>query len=353
MIKRITINEYFDLRSSIPLLDVRAPLEYLKGHIPGAHSLPIFTDEERAKVGITYKEKGREAAILLGFDLVGTKWRGFIEKALILAPDKIVYVHCWRGGMRSEAMAWALDFYGFEVVILEGGYKAYRNWALNQFEQEYSLWVLGGMTGSHKTDILKALQIKGEQTIDLEGLANHQGSAFGSMGKWIQPTQEQFENELALILIGLDKDRKIWVEDESRTIGKIAVPTALWQQMQIKSLIELQIQKESRLEYLTIEYGSLDKDFLINKTEQIRKRLGFDLAQKAVVAIQEDRMKDFVEIVLAYYDKSYQVCISKRHPNSVFPINLIYKNPQSSAEQILDFVINIKSENNKMEINGA
>lgn len=341
MINRVSIEEYFKHRDSAPLLDVRAPLEYNKGHIPGAHNIPLFTDDERAIIGTEYKQYGREHAILTGFDFVGNKWRNFIESTLKLAPNKQVFVHCWRGGMRSSAMAWALDFYGFEVKVIEGGYKAFRHWILDAFEQDYKLWVLGGMTGSHKTDILKEIYLLGEQFIDLEGLAHHQGSAFGSMNKWEQPTQEQFENELGYNLRSFDDNLPIWVEDESRTIGKIAIPNVFWRQMQTKSLIEIHIDREERLNFLTQEYGCLDKDFLIGKTEQIKKRIGFDRAAQAIQAIKEDRMREFVKIVLEYYDKAYQGCISRRHPETIHAIQFEYVSPRESAGIVLDFAHNI------------
>ncbi len=341
MINRITIEEYISNRTSAPLVDVRTPSEYAKGHIPGALSIPLFSDEERISVGTTYKQQGRENAILLGFDLVGSKWSDFIRKAIEMAPDKKIFVHCWRGGMRSGAMAWAFDFYGFEVAVIEGGYKAWRNWALQQFEKEYDLWILGGMTGSHKTAILKEIAKTKEQVIDLEGMAHHQGSAFGSMGKWTQPTQEHFENELALILYDMDINRKIWVEDESRTIGKVAVPHLFWRQMQSKTLIEVRIEREKRLDFLTEEYGVLDKDFLIEKTEQIKKRLGYDRAKIAIDAIHAGEMRTFVGLVLDYYDKAYQGCIDRRQEDTIFPIQIDYQNPSKSAEAILQFITKI------------
>src|ERR1700712_1765562 len=130
MIKPVLINDFLHIDAHIPLIDVRTPAEFAKGHVPGAFNLPLFSNEERVRVGTTYKQTGREEAILLGFDLTGHKWSGFIKQALIIAPDKQIAVHCWRGGMRSNAMAWALDLYGFEVQLIAGGYKSYRRWAL-------------------------------------------------------------------------------------------------------------------------------------------------------------------------------------------------------------------------------
>jgi len=192
MTRQISITEFLQLSAPVALIDVRTPAEFEKGHIPAAFNVPLFSNEERVKVGTTYKQVGREEAILLGFDLTGSKWSGFIKRALEISPDKKIAVHCWRGGMRSGAMAWALDLYGFEVFVIKGGYKSYRRWAHQQFDRQYPLCILGGMTGSGKTKILHKLSLAGEQVIDLEDLAQHQGSSYGTMNKLVQPTQEQF-----------------------------------------------------------------------------------------------------------------------------------------------------------------
>ena len=341
MIKNITISNFLLFNGSIALADVRTPAEFLHGHIPGAFNLPLFSNEERVRVGTTYKQIGREQAILLGFDLTGSKWSGFIRHALEIAPDKKIGVHCWRGGMRSGAMAWALDLYGFEVYLIEGGYKSYRRWAHFQFESEWKLWLLGGMTGSGKTKILHELRKTGEQIIDLEDLAQHQGSTYGTMNKLIQPTQEQFENNLANQLKDLDRNRSIWVEDESLNIGKLSIPRAFWLQMKEAALINVELDLEQRIAELVNEYGSLDKDFLVECTERIHKRLGPVQTKDAVVAIREDRMADFIRLVLIYYDKTYRAGLSKRAPKKMFSISLNSKENAENANQILNFTNSI------------
>lgn len=318
MIRRIAIT---DLPRGVPVADVRTPAEFAQGHIPGAFNLPLFSNEERVQVGTTYKQQSREAAILLGFDLAGPKWSGFIRTALEMAPDKKVSVHCWRGGMRSGAMAWALDLYGFQVYLVEGGYKRYRRWVLDQFERDWPLVVLGGMTGSGKTQILHALEQKGEQAIDLEDLAQHQGSTYGTLNRLIQPTQEQFENDLAARLQTLDEHKRIWVEDESRTIGHRMIPQAFWHTMRAAALFEVRPPLESRVTALTATYGGLDKDFLVECTERIRKRLGPEQTKRAVTAIREGRMSDFVREVLVYYDKTYRTGMSDRKELVPVPVD--------------------------------
>lgn len=338
MIQSISIDDLLLLPQPVPLADVRTPAEFEHGHIPGAFNLPLFSNEERVKVGTTYKQVGREAAILLGFDLTGSKWSGFIQHALLEAPAKKIAVHCWRGGMRSAAMAWALDLYGFDVYLLAGGYKRYRQWVLQQFEKTYRMQVLGGMTGSGKTAILQQLSSMGEQVIDLEKLARHRGSSYGSLNKLIQPSQEQFENNLADELVSYNTQHRIWVEDESAFIGKLIVPRAFWNQMSYADLLDIQVPIAQRIETLVEEYGQLDKDFLISCTERIGKRLGPDQTKQAIIAIQENRMADFIGIILVYYDKTYRKSLAKRNAVLTRNVELENADPIVNAKQLLSFM---------------
>ncbi|MET0466684.1 MAG: tRNA 2-selenouridine(34) synthase MnmH [Chitinophagaceae bacterium] len=335
MIHSINVSDLLDPSFSMPVADVRTPAEFEQAHIPGAVNLPLFSNEERVQVGTTYKQVGKEAAILLGFDLTGNKWSGFIRQALTFAPDKKIALHCWRGGMRSGAMAWALNLYGFDVYLLQGGYKAYRRWALQQFEKKYQLKVIGGMTGTGKTKMLRQLKNTGQPVIDLEDIAQHQGSAYGSLNKLVQPTQEQFENTLAFELNRFRADI-IWVEDESISIGKRYIPRKFWQQIQQALLFDLRIPPETRLQNLVEEYGSLDKEFLIECTQRIRKRLGPDQTKKAIAAIQEDRMDDFVKQVIVYYDKTYKKGIADRSPHLVIPVSLHHQDISMQASALLN-----------------
>jgi tRNA 2-selenouridine synthase len=332
MIRTITFDE---MPGSLPVLDVRAPAEFMHGHIPGAQNLPLFSDEERVRVGTTYKREGRAAAILLGFDLTGPKWSAFVREALILAPEKKIVLHCWRGGMRSAAMAWALDMSGFEIYLLEGGYKHYRQWVARQMERSYSLWVIGGMTGSGKTAILHELREAGEQVIDLEDLAQHQGSAYGSLNRLIQPTQEQFENNLAEVLSSIDPDKKTWIEDESQNIGKCQLTQTFWHQLRNAPLFDLQVPVEERVVSLVKEYGCLDKDFLVECTVRIGKRLGPEQMKDAIAAICEDRMEEFIRLVLVYYDKTYRKGLITREASQIVPIPVSVADPLLNARSLL------------------
>ncbi|MEO8404528.1 MAG: tRNA 2-selenouridine(34) synthase MnmH [Chitinophagaceae bacterium] len=334
MIKPTTLNELFLSPDGLIILDVRTPAEYNHGHIPKALNLPLFSNEERIVVGTTYKKESREAAILKGFEIVGPKWAGFITQALTIAPKKKVVLHCWRGGMRSEAMAWALDIYGFDVYVIKGGYKAFRRWTYEQFEKKYNLHVVGGMTGSGKTKALHELAKMGEQVVDLEELAQHKGSAYGTMNKLIQPTQEQFENNLAFQLSMLNAEKITWIEDENRSIGRRQIPAAFWRQTEYSPLFDIRVPVEYRINQLVNEYCSLDKNFLIESTERIRKRLGPLNFKNAIEAINEDRFADFIKLVLLYYDKAYRAALTNKAKELVAPVIVEQPEPLTIAEKL-------------------
>jgi tRNA 2-selenouridine synthase len=337
MIKQLTLPEFLSASEDTPVVDVRTPAEFEQGHIIGAYNIPLFSNEERVKVGTTYTKISKEAAILLGFELTGPKWADLIRAAERIAPDKKILIHCWRGGMRSGALAWALDLYGFTVATLKNGYKAYRRAGIDAFAREYPFIVLGGYTGTGKTGILHELSNNGEQIIDLEGLAQHQGSAFGSMGRMKQPSQEQFENLLAASLLKMDPGKRIWIEDESIAIGKRMIPQNIFRQLSNAPLIRLDIPMEERLQFLTKEYGDLDKDFLKESVQRITKRLGSLAARLAIEAIEEGRMPDFIRHVLVYYDKSYRNCLDKRRASSVYPLVQDRIDPIENTKKIIAF----------------
>ena len=320
MIQKITVEEFLLLSKDHPLLDVRSPSEFNHAHIPGAHSLPLFTDEERKAVGTTYKQQSREQAIKIGLDYFGTRMRKIVEEVegLVATGNKSVFVHCWRGGMRSGGVAWLLDLYGFKVYTLIGGYKAYRNWALHRLTLKYDLKILGGFTGSGKTLLLKELEKNGQLVIDLEGLANHKGSAFGAIGEKAQPSQEMFENLLASALFqNTLKSKKItenaterglerfWLEDESQRIGLLNIPKIFFDQMRNSDLYFLEIPFEKRLKYLVETYGNFEREKLVNAIMRIQKRLGGLETKMAINHLLENDIPNCFRILLKYYDKLY------------------------------------------------
>ncbi|RSK30155.1 tRNA 2-selenouridine(34) synthase MnmH [Hymenobacter metallilatus] len=302
---RLPLTDFLDQPTEVPILDVRAPVEYAHGHIPGAVSFPLFSDEERARIGTTYKQISQDRAVLLGLDFFGPKMSQLVKLAQKLAPHKQVRVHCWRGGMRSGAVLWLLELAGFRVQLLDKGYKDYRRGVLTALDQPRPLWVLGGLTGSGKTDVLQALAARQQPVLDLEGLAHHKGSAFGSIGQPVQPTQEQFENNLAAALQALPAEARAWTEDESRTIGAVHLPTALYRHMQTSPLILLEVPRTVRVRKLAEEYGRHDPAALAASILRIRKRLGGLVTREALAAIGEEDMEKMVSLVLNYYDRTY------------------------------------------------
>jgi tRNA 2-selenouridine synthase len=322
-LNRIQVEEFLQRSSDHPVLDVRSPGEYEHAHIPGAVSLPLFSDEERKVIGTTYKQESREQAIKIGLDYFGPKMRQMVEMVEAVTKSntseenirKTVLVHCWRGGMRSGAVAWLLDLYGFKVYLLEGGYKAYRKWVLDQFAKDYNFRIIGGYTGSGKTLVLQELRRKGLSAIDLEEIANHKGSAFGGLDRTGQPTTEMFENILAGDLHNLTRDNPettIWVEDESQRIGDLNMPSELWTRFREKPLFFLNIPFEKRLDYIVKEYGVHSREGLINAIIRIQKRLGGLETKTAVNCLLENDIKGCFEVLLKYYDKHYGKALHNR-----------------------------------------
>ena len=304
----------FENFSNYLIIDVRSPGEYAHAHIPNAFSLPLFTDEERAAIGTTYKQESREAAIKLGLPFFGTKMQNMIEQVEGWAANyektngkkPIILIHCWRGGMRSAAVAWLLDLYGLKTEQLTGGYKAYRNWVLAQFEKDYSMKVLGGFTGSGKTEILLQLQKSKLPVIDLEGLANHKGSEFGALGQNAQASQEQFENNLAWSLLNISSQHPyFWIEDESQRIGTNMLPITFFKNMRNSICYFIDIPFDARLQFIAQAYGKFAVADLIAATLRIQKRLGGLETKTAVNLLVENNIEGAFSILLKYYDKVY------------------------------------------------
>lgn len=339
-VEKLHIDQFLQLAKKYPVIDVRSPGEFKHAHWPGAISLPLFTDKERAAVGTAYKQESREQAIKIGLDFFGPKMRKMVEQAESLvrsrvsetggasnkneiitkdsglkSPDsRLILLYCWRGGMRSAAVAWLLDLYGFKIYTLIGGYKKFRNHVLDSFRFPYQLKILGGYTGSGKTEVLKELEKKGAIVVDLEAAASHKGSAFGNIGMPVQPTQEMFENILSLKLteaiekqktIAASKPNHIWLEDESQRIGLVNIPNDLWKTMRQSPVCFMNIPFEERLKHLVEEYGDLDRDRMIGAIERISQRLGGLETKNAINFLKENNTEGCFRILLTYYDRWY------------------------------------------------
>ncbi|WP_346858442.1 tRNA 2-selenouridine(34) synthase MnmH [uncultured Draconibacterium sp.] len=334
MLKEITFSEYLVLSNEVPLIDVRSPGEFLKGHIPFATNIPLFTNDERAKVGTVYKQQSKEKAIELGYTFVNPKLDWFITESESVAPAGKIAVHCWRGGMRSKSFAGHLHENGFETVyVIKGGYKAFRNHALESFKNEANICILGGYTGSAKTYILKELEQMGEQIIDLEGLANHKGSAFGNCGN--QPTIEQFENDLFWQWKDLDYTKTIWVEDESHRIGSVNIPMNFFENMRNQLVLFLDIPREERARHLVNDYAQADKEMLADSVNRISKRLGGLDTQKALVHLAANEFYETAMITLKYYDKYYLRGLQNREHDDIFPLEIQKIDFKQNAKKII------------------
>ncbi len=358
MTEPIPVEEFLKKSSTIPVADVRTPAEYEKGHIPGAFLFPLFNDQERAEVGTLYVQEGRTAAVLKGLELMGPRLEEMARRGLEIARQGTetateemqaatgvkqvateemraaigvqtatqelqaathgsLLLYCWRGGMRSQSVAWLMEQAGIRCFTLKNGYKGYRNHLLGFFNNiPHPVHVLGGLTGSGKTDKLKEMAAAGEQVVDLEGLANHKGSAFGNLGNPSQPATEHFQNLLFQAFSQLDPSQPVWVEDESRNVGKCSLPDGLWEKMQQARFYLLETPREERINRLMKEYAGFDPALLETSILKIQKRLGFDQCKKAVEACRSGNIQTALEICLAYYDKSYTYQLETRKKNN-------------------------------------
>ncbi|WP_341225754.1 tRNA 2-selenouridine(34) synthase MnmH [uncultured Arcticibacterium sp.] len=306
-VQKLNITDFLEKAKTLPVLDVRSPSEFLQAHITGAISLPLFSDEQRKVVGTAYKKESREKAIKIGLDYFGPTMRSMVEVVEKITKDapQEVLVHCWRGGMRSGAVAWLLDLYGFKVYSLIGGYKEYRRWINRQFEKKRHFKIIGGYTGSAKTLLLHQLEAEGHAIIDIEGLANHKGSSLGGIGQKPQPSQEMFENLLGRALAKLNDAEFIFIEDESQRIGNTQIPLPVWQQMKESTVYFFDVPFDKRLSYLCTEYGKLPIEELIEAILRIKKRLGGLETNNAIEYLKENNIASCFEILLRYYDKWY------------------------------------------------
>ncbi|MCY4128508.1 MAG: tRNA 2-selenouridine(34) synthase MnmH [Gammaproteobacteria bacterium] len=314
------------LRENLPVLDVRAPTEFERGCIPNSTNLPILNDNERARVGIAYRERGNAAALDLGFSLVNGRekdhrvnlWSRFLNAR----PNALLT--CWRGGQRSEIAQQWLNEVGIEVPRIAGGFKAIRKCSLDVFEQVKSRkWlVIAGSTGVGKTQFLNTYR----ESVDLEAIAQHRGSAFGQLNI-PQPTPISFELALAQRLLQTVHLGTCLVEDESRTIGRLAIPSQLYEAMQCSPIVVLEASFDARVQ-LTYEYyvRSTDAPNLVNALGRIRKRLGQERYE--VVKSQQERainqgseslhLNWIASLFNWYYDPMYEYQLNRKLDRVVF-----------------------------------
>lgn len=331
----IPLSYFFTLREKLPIIDARSEGEYAQSHIPGAVNIPILNNEERIVVGTLYKQKGSQEATLKGFELVGPRFYEIQKEALRLFPDKKILLYCWRGGMRSQILSWLLGMIGFEVYRIKGGYKTYRTFTFDEVRKERKLIVLGGKTGTGKTFLLKKLKKRGEQVLDLEDLANHRGSSFGAIGQAPQPTVEQFENLMAEALLITDPDKPLWVENESRKIGRVIIPDTFFYQMETSCLIDIQKSLDERIQQIGLEYAQLPKEELIQAVKRLQKKLGGLRTQQAIEDIRNENNFSWISNLLIYYDKTYEFDLQRHEQSKTLTLDLSNQSEETQTSLLL------------------
>ena len=336
---KFNVERFLKESKKYPVIDVRTPAEFELGHIPGAYNIPLLSNEGRAIVGTLYKQEGKEKAFIKALELAGPEMANFVRKAKEILQDTgsaKLYVYCWRGGMRSGSMSWLFNSAGMQSFTLEGGYKGYRTYIRNIISGSKNIIILGGYTGSGKTEILKEIS-KRAQAVDLEGIANHKGSAFGFIGQEKQPTSEHFENVLGYNWLDLNTGEDIWLEDESRNIGTVYLPENLYYKMRNAPVIFIDIDKELRIKRLIKEYAVFDTALLQQALDKIYKRIGGNNHKTATEALKNKDFYTVADITLNYYDKAYLYGLHKRDKNKIFKLKINFDDPAKAAKTILDF----------------
>lgn len=334
--KTVPISEFLELAEKLPVVDVRSPGEFEKGHISNGYNIPVFKDDERAIVGTIYKLQGKKDAIEKGLEIVGPKMLELAKEAEKIAVDGQLLVHCWRGGMRSNRMAWLFEQVGLNCSVLEGGYKTFRNHILKKMTRLENLVMLSGPTGSGKTAVLHEMNKMGAQIIDLEGMANHRGSAFGAIDQPDQPPSQQFQNDLFNALGKLDPAQPIWVESESLTIGKVYLPQPFWVSMNNAPSLALMVPKTVRVQRLVSEYGQMPKEELASGIKKIQQNFGGNRVKSSLEALDQDNFEFVAEQLLDYYDKRYDFGRKKNRLGARFQVESETGDPKENAKLVLE-----------------
>jgi len=299
------------------IIDVRAPCEFLQSHVPFAHNVPLLTDEERASVGKLFKKEGKDAAVKLGLE--------FVEKKIVqigqsisdlVKGKKTLIIYCRGGRMRSSSVCYFVSqcFPDLAVYRLEGGHKGYRQWVLN-YSSPMRVVLITGRTGSGKTKVLHELKRLGEQTIDLEGMALHKGSAFGLLEHENQPSSKLFQNRLIHEFRKLDTNRILYLEHEGKRIGSCHVPNTLQILFSENPYLIIHVHKtnvSSRVETILEDYGNFSADELVKCVKKIKKKFGQKKVEICANLIEQGNLKDAIAMLLIYYDRLYDKGLVKR-----------------------------------------
>ncbi|ASN03545.1 tRNA 2-selenouridine(34) synthase MnmH [Virgibacillus necropolis] len=310
MVKDISLTKLFELQNNEnhTIIDVRSPQEFEEATIPGSINIPIFNNDERAEVGTIYTQMGPEAAKKRGLEIFSAKLPAFIEAFTSIQTSKTVF--CWRGGMRSKTAATVLELMGSHTFRLSGGIRSYRQWVV-QTLATYTLtskaYVLNGYTGSGKTILLKKLQQSGHPVLDLEGMASHRGSIFGQIGLK-QSNQKQFESKLVENLLVHQKAPFIFMEGESKRIGKVTIPDFLYNHKEHGIQIFINLPIEERVKNILEDYQPWNfPERFMEAFLLIKKRIHTPIAKKIHDNLTNEEYSSAVQLLLEYYyDPKYE-----------------------------------------------
>ncbi|MCA9801174.1 MAG: tRNA 2-selenouridine(34) synthase MnmH [Cyanobacteria bacterium HKST-UBA02] len=342
--RELTVQNFNSLDRKV-VVDVRSPCEYLIESIPDAINIPLLSDEERALIGTVYKQDGEMQARRRAVGMIAPRIPAIVDRIMaIKKPRHTLVVHCWRGGLRSEAVVSFLSVVGIDCFRLTGGYKAWRRQVVEDFEKDaysFETIVLDGLTGTGKTEILTELSKQGIPVCDLESLANHRGSTFGALGLAPQPSQKDFEARLWCLLEKCQADTLI-LEAESRKIGRLALPNFLYKRIKTGRKILIEAPMASRVSRLLEIYcQGIDKANVIHMVEKsapIKEKLGGERTRALIDRLKSDDLEGFVEmLLLEYYDPLYAKHLAGAGP---FELTVDSRETSKAAEAIAEHLSN-------------
>ncbi|MDW0115367.1 tRNA 2-selenouridine(34) synthase MnmH [Sporosarcina thermotolerans] len=346
MFRDISIQDLLFIKEREPhtLIDVRSPSEYKEATIPGSINIPFFSDEERAEIGTLYKRVGKDAANERGLEIFSAKLPDFIRQFKTIETPMTVF--CWRGGMRSKTAATVLDLMGINANRLSGGIRTYRQWVVKELEKEDfppKLIVLNGYTGTGKTLLLQRLADEGHPVIDLEQFAGHRGSIFGQIG--LEPNnQKKFDSLLVQQIQKVKQKPYVFIEGESKRIGKVLVPSYLFDKKENGIHVFIHLPIEERVHNILSDYNPWEsQEQFIEAFRLIQRRIHVPIAKEIEESLNEGHFESAVKLLLEhYYDPRYEYSTTKRPHENNFVIHA------SSVDDAYDQLVKLNYTNEKL-----